>query len=71
MKMYRPCLATAVIAIATFGGAGCANNQQSTASANANPSAKSYSSEDLQKTGKRTSGEALQATDPAVSATGR
>lgn len=47
--------------------AGCAN-QQSAASGNANPSAKSYSNSDLQKTGKRTSGEALQAADPAVSA---
>ena len=49
--------------------AGCAD-QQNTASANTNPTAKSYSSSDLQKTGKRTSGEALQAADPAVSARG-
>jgi len=49
---------------------GCANNQQNAASANANSSARSYSSSDLQKTGKRTSGEALQAADPAVTARG-
>jgi hypothetical protein len=47
--------------------ASCAN-QQSAASGNANPSAKSYSGNELQKTGKRTSGEALQAADPAVNA---
>jgi hypothetical protein len=47
---------------------GCAD-QQNAASANGNSSANSYSSNDLQKTGKRTSGEALQAADPSVTAT--
>lgn len=63
------------IVIAVMGGiaiasAGCANNQQSAASANTNPTAKTYTADDLQKTGKQTSGEALQAADPAVTATG-
>ena len=46
---------------------GCANNQPN-AAANSNPSAKTYESQDLARTGKRTSAEALQAADPAVSA---
>ena len=48
---------------------GCASQQNAT-SANSNPTAKSYSNSDLQKTGKRTAGEALQAADPAVTARG-
>jgi hypothetical protein len=60
--------------IAVVGGtalafAGCANQQTAT-SANANPSKKSYNSGNLQETGKRTAGEALQAADPSVTATG-
>lgn len=50
--------------------AGCATNPQSTASTATDPSAKKYESQDLAKTGKRTSGEALQAADPAVTARG-
>jgi hypothetical protein len=49
---------------------GCANNQQNAASAGANPAAKTYESQDLARTGKRTSGEALQAADPSVTARG-
>jgi hypothetical protein len=48
---------------------GCANNQQSASSTNTNPAATNYSSEDLQRTGKRQAGEALQAADPSVTAT--
>jgi len=62
-------IATA-LALSTWVLAGCASNQQSASSTNANPSAKTYSSQDLAKTGKRTSGEALQAADPAVTARG-
>jgi len=69
MKTYR-CLLIAVMGGIAIGSTGCANNQQSAASANTNPTAKTYTSNDLQKTGKRTSGEALQASDPAVTATG-
>lgn len=63
------------IVIAVMGGiaiasAGCANNQQSATSANTDPTAKTYTSNDLQRTGKQTSGEALQAADPSVTATG-
>ena len=58
-----------VIIFSALAFTGCAN-QQSAASANANPSARTYSSDELQKTGKRTSGEALQAADPSVTAGG-
>jgi ABC-type oligopeptide transport system substrate-binding subunit len=47
--------------------AGCANNQTTAASTNANSPAKSYSDSDLEKTGRQQAGEALQAADPAVS----
>jgi hypothetical protein len=70
MKTHS-CFLAATAAIAILGFAGCTNNQESTASANTNPSATSYSRDDLQKTGKRTSGEALQAADPSVTASGR
>ena len=69
MKTNR-CLMIAVMGGITIAGAGCANNQPSAASANANPTAKTYNSDDLQRTGKRTPGEALQAADPSVTATG-
>ncbi len=49
---------------------GCASNHQSTASSNTDSSAKRYESQDLARTGKRTSGEALQSADPAVTARG-
>ena len=49
---------------------GCANNQETAGYGNTNPSAKTYESQDLSRTGKRTSGEALQAADPAVTTKG-
>jgi hypothetical protein len=70
MKMNPGFLTLLVAATTIFGCGGCANNQQSVASANSNPAAKGYSSDDLQRTGKRTSGEALQAADPSVTAIG-
>lgn len=49
---------------------GSANNQQASGFASANPPAKTYESQDLARTGKQTSSEALQAADPAVTARG-
>jgi len=68
MRMSRYLLIAVVGGIA-LAFAGCAN-QQTASSANANPSEKSYNSGNLQETGKRTAGEALQAADPSVTATG-
>lgn len=66
MRMNRYLLIAVIGAVAlAFGG--CANQQDATSS---NGTAKSYGSSDLQKTGKRTSGEALQAADPAVTTRG-
>jgi hypothetical protein len=48
---------------------GCANNQQSASSTNTNPSANTYTNDDLQRTGKRQAGEALKAADPSVTTT--
>ena len=65
MKTNR-CLLIAVIGGIAIGSPGCVNNQQSAPSANTNPTARTYTSDDLQKTGKQTPGEALQAADPSV-----
>jgi uncharacterized lipoprotein YajG len=60
-------LAAVAVAIAVFAFAGCADNQQTTtASTNANPASRNYDSRDLQRTGRQTSSEALQAADPSV-----
>lgn len=67
MRIYR-FFGTALIVVSCWLLGSCANNQQNATSANTN--AKSYGSSDLEKTGKRTSGEALQAADPAVTARG-
>ncbi|HVI82475.1 MAG TPA: hypothetical protein VM717_06995 [Chthoniobacterales bacterium] len=66
----RSYLAIAVAMVSTWVLAGCANNEQSANSTNADASAKTYSSEDLQRTGKRDAGEALRAADPSVTTTG-
>jgi hypothetical protein len=66
MKINR-CFVIAVMSGIAVGCGGCANNQ-SAVSANSNPATKTHSSDDLQRTGKRTSGEALQASDPSVTA---
>jgi hypothetical protein len=60
-------LATVAIAISTLAIVGCANNQTTTTSTNANSPAKTYRGSDLEKTGRQQTGEALQAADPAVS----
>jgi PBP1b-binding outer membrane lipoprotein LpoB len=66
----RRCFVIAVISGIAVVLWGCASNQQSAASANSNPAATTYSNDDLQRTGKRTPGEALQAADPSVTAVG-
>ena len=48
---------------------GCAHNAESVTTTSANPPPKTYDSQDLARTGKRTSGEAVQAADPSVTAT--
>jgi hypothetical protein len=69
MRMVHYFSVWLVVIFSALAFAGCAN-QQGAASANANPSETTYNSNDLQKTGKRTAGEALQAADPAVTARG-
>jgi PBP1b-binding outer membrane lipoprotein LpoB len=65
---YFPSLLMIILSALTF--VGCANSRQNATSANANSSGRTHSDSDLQKTGKRTSGDALQAADPAVTARG-
>ena len=63
-------LAVAVLALLAFTFSGCANNSATaTTASNTNPESRTYSSDDLQHTGKRTSAEQLQAADPTVTAT--
>jgi hypothetical protein len=71
MRMRRYFATAAIGALASMSCGSCANNQSSTASANANPAAKTYTSDDLARTGKRDAGEALRAADPSVTTTGR
>jgi uncharacterized lipoprotein YajG len=59
--------AAVMVALSVFAVAGCAENQQTTTtSTNTNPAARTYTGSDLQRTGRQTSGEALQAADPSV-----
>ena len=69
MKKHRYLFAAILSAIATLGCGGCAHNKESVTTTNANSSGRTYDSQDLARTGKRSSGEALQAADPSVSAT--
>jgi len=66
MKIKAQFLVSAFSALTLIG---CANNQQNASSPNANPSASTYTSGDLQRTGRRQAGDALQAADPSVTAT--
>jgi hypothetical protein len=68
MKMRRYFVMAAIAALGSI-GCSCANNQPSAAPANANPAAKTYTSDDLAKTGKRDAGDALRAADPSVTTT--
>lgn len=70
MKLCRYFLSAVVVSVSLWAFAGCANNQQASTTAKSNPAAKTYESQDLARTGKRTSGEALQAADPSVTARG-
>jgi len=70
MKQSRYFLSATAALISISAVAGCATNQQASAPANADSASKTYGSQDLSRTGKRTSGEALQAADPAVTARG-
>jgi hypothetical protein len=66
-KHHLFAVAPLAIALSAWALAGCANNQTTAASTNANQRAKTYSGSDLEKTGRHQAGEALQAADPAVS----
>jgi hypothetical protein len=70
MKIRHVWSAT-ITSVCAFGLASCANQQgeTSTTTSNANPGSRTYGSEDLQQTGKRTSAEQLQAADPSVTTT--
>jgi len=54
-----------VLAIFEITFAGCANESQTASSPNTSAT-RSYSSNDLQRTGKRDAGDALRSADPAV-----
>ena len=67
MKAHHLLLSIAA-AILSFGVVSCAENQEAAAnSTNTNPAARTRTSDDLQRTGRQSAGEALQASDPAVS----
>jgi len=68
MNRHRHFLAAVVVAVSMCALIGCANHSTTTGTAsNSDAGSRTYNSEDLARTGKRTSAEALQAADPAVS----
>jgi hypothetical protein len=60
----------AAVTIVIGGISGCANNGTTPAASNSTAGQRTYSSQDLNRTGKRTTGEQLQAADPSVTAEG-
>ncbi len=69
MKIRRSFGIAAIAALGSMSCNGCANNQSSAASTNGNPATKSYTGDDLARTGKRDAGDALRAADPSVTTT--
>jgi predicted small secreted protein len=61
---------TAIVAASTFTFAGCANQSSNTAAAAGDPTKRTYTDEDLNKTGRQNTGEALRALDPSVQTSG-
>jgi hypothetical protein len=61
--------AGAIIAVSPLTIAGCASQSPNTAASAANPAQTTYTQEDLKKTGRQQTGDALQALDPSVQAT--
>jgi ABC-type phosphate transport system substrate-binding protein len=61
--------ATMLIGFVIAGVCGCAN-QQSATTASTNPAERTYSGQDLQRTGKTTPAEQLQAADPSITTRG-
>ena len=68
----KTCLfAVAMVAVSAFSFAGCANEPASaTASAQANPTDRTYTQKDLQHSGRQTTGGAIQAIDPSAHVSG-
>jgi hypothetical protein len=64
MKRYFLAAMTGALSVMSF--AGCAN-QSSTATTEANPSKKTYTHDDLDRSGQATTGQALKHIDPDVS----
>jgi hypothetical protein len=67
MKDY---LFAPLVALSVFTFAGCANQPSTATASDADPSTRTYSQEDLGKTGRVQTGEALRASDPSVGLSG-
>ena len=63
-------LAIALLALSLVSFCGCANQTSATASSASNPTRRTYSQDELSKTGRTQTGEALQAIDPSVGLSG-
>jgi hypothetical protein len=60
-------LLTAIMAaVAVFAFAGCADQATKGSASAGNPSDRTYNRDDLQKTGRQTTSEAIQRSDPSV-----
>jgi predicted small lipoprotein YifL len=67
MKAY---LFAVVVVLSLFSLAGCANQSSTAASSDADATRRTYSQDDLRKTGRTQTGEALQAADPSIGLSG-
>jgi hypothetical protein len=68
MKPYF--LAVALMGIAALTFAGCANETPDATASAGNPTDRTYTRDDINRSGRQTTGEAMQAMDPAVQVSG-
>ena len=67
MKAY---LFAVVVVLSWFGFTGCASQSSTAAGPDADASRRTYNQDDLRKTGRTQTGEALQAADPSIGLSG-
>jgi hypothetical protein len=56
----------AIVAASTFTFAGCANQSSNATAAADDPTKRTYTNDDLNKSGRQNTGEAIRALDPSV-----
>jgi outer membrane lipoprotein SlyB len=64
--MKRYLFVAAIVALSAFSLAGCANQSSTATASNTDPTARTYTQKDLNKTTRTDAASALQAADPSV-----